>query len=145
MLGFRKSEPAPWTSAIAIGLLLTGCSALEPPGQLVDLADTTWHVAAIAGSTIESDEFLVSFDGSMHVSVRTPCRSLTGIYQVDTDGNALSIDLSEIERNPCTTVQSADDARLISGIEATEYWSVGSDARISLHGTTQIDLARQTP
>lgn len=143
-----RSRPS-WFAytAVAIVLVLTaGCD--RSPAQHLDLAGTDWIVASTDGQPIpEGVRASLSIDEprSGWVTLETGCRRIQLPFAYDTDGDALSFDLSAIRPGSCTGEAKATDAAIIETLRNAMSWRLVGDADIEIRGPNRLTLTRVEP
>ena len=132
------------TTALIVPVALVGLVvwawASEPAHQL-DLPGTRWAVVAVADEATGSAPPMLAFENDGNsASLALSCGIVRLGWAWDTDGAAQGFG---IDAMPATCqANEASDQTVLDAILGVEEWSIQSDDRITLSGTTDLRLER---
>jgi hypothetical protein len=129
---------------LASALVFTaGCD--RSPAQHLELAGTTWTVATVGGQALPKDlgaGMALDQPRLGWVTVETGCRRLEVPFAYDTDGDALSFDLSAIDAGGCTGEAKEVDEAIIENLRTAMSWRLIGDASIEIVGANRMAMTR---
>ena len=125
----------------------TGACDFVPAPYRVDLYQTRWVVDAIGGESIRPGTTMSFNEGGVDgiVAVRTSCGTTQLAMGGDSDGDAIEFyDPEVLEALDCSADQQAADKEFLAALDTVEEWRVRDDDHITLIGTSELALSRES-
>lgn len=88
------------------------------------IAGSTWDVIEVNDEP-SPPEMSLSFDEST-VTIRTVCRDVTGRWDYDSDGLAMSLGSFDSSNPPCTGAAATEESTLLDALLRVDSWSVAN-------------------
>jgi len=133
-------------ATLAVALLIAIGCAIVPSAYRLDLWKTAWVVSEVDGTPLPGTTSITFNEDEVEnkATVRTPCGTRQVDWDLDTDGNEISLgDARLIEQLDCTSEQQAADAAFFAALEGVEEWTVQDDNHVQFSGTKDLSLVRQ--
>lgn len=125
----------------------TGACGFLPAPYRMDLFETRWVVDAIGGQAIPPGTTMSFNEGGVDgiVAVNTSCGTTQMGMGGDSDGDAIDFfDPEALEAMDCSADQQATHRELFAALDSVETWSIRDDDHITLIGTSELALTRES-